>query len=115
MSDDEAFKAMHRGKDAVNELVRRAVAASEEKVEELEATLGDEEAAHADTLRLWQESKARVAMLQQLVDFADRVRCAWIEEHGPSFDLENPVEAALADLEAAMCAMAMQKPTFEIE
>jgi hypothetical protein len=47
------------------------------KVDELEATLEDEEAGHQETLRLWQESKAEVerlrAALKPFADYAERV------------------------------------------
>lgn len=47
--------------------------------------------------------------LNAIAEVADRVRCRWIEENGPSFDLEKPVEAALAELETSLCSLAMSR------
>jgi hypothetical protein len=55
----------------------------EEEVDALECTLEDEEAAHQDTLRLWNESKAEVERLREEIKWLrEVVKGAFFEGYG---------------------------------
>ena len=57
------------------------------------------------------KAAAEIEQLRRIVDIADDIRCRWIEENGPSLDLTDPVQYAIAELEAAACIYAMDNST----
>ena len=49
---------------------------------------------------------AHLHALNTVADAADALRCAWEQEHWPSYDLANPIERAMALLTESLVALA---------
>ncbi len=59
------------------ENLERELAAAKAKIDELDATLGDEEHAHQDTLRLRQLDKVHIAELEAALKLSDECAASW--------------------------------------